>query len=252
MATWNTNVPTITNTVSADISDIRENLNELKDIVEGITNGTVGTTEPAAFEVDQISSAPDYDGTSLSASASEINTLCDGATTNATEVNMLDGATAIDKMVGSDESLSSSSGHTFTGLVAAKRYRIEFELGNGSTSNLVYIRFGNSGGVDSGSNYNYRYSAVGTSSNSVTNQTGQTQIVFGGHYLDANDSIGELYFSTALGDDTKVLVCGTTVGGGVSVATVGGSYDGASTIDRVQILPNTGTFDGRVRLYQLN
>ena len=49
-----------------------------------------------------------------------------------------------------------------------------------------------------------------------------------------------------------MLVCGTTVVGGVSVATVGGSYDGASTIDRVQILPNTGTFDGRVRLYQLN
>jgi hypothetical protein len=45
MATWNTNVPTITNTVSADISDIRENLNEIKSILEGITNGTVGTTE---------------------------------------------------------------------------------------------------------------------------------------------------------------------------------------------------------------
>jgi hypothetical protein len=66
MATWNTNVPTITNTVSADISDIRENLNEIKSILEGITNGTVGTTEPAAFEVDQISvCTPDYNGTSI-------------------------------------------------------------------------------------------------------------------------------------------------------------------------------------------
>jgi hypothetical protein len=95
MATWNTNVPTITNTVSADISDIRENLNEIKSILEGITNGTVGTTEPTAFEVDQISATPDYNGTSITATASEINTACDGITATASEINTAcDGITA--------------------------------------------------------------------------------------------------------------------------------------------------------------
>jgi hypothetical protein len=95
MATWNTNVPTITNTVSADISDIRENLNEIKSILEGITNGTVGTTEPTAFEVDQIAATPDYNGTSITATASEINTACDGITATASEINTAcDGITA--------------------------------------------------------------------------------------------------------------------------------------------------------------
>jgi hypothetical protein len=95
MATWNANVPTITNGVSADISDIRENLNEIKSILEGITNGTVGSTEPASFEVDQISTSPDYNGTTLTATASEINTACDGITATASEINTAcDGITA--------------------------------------------------------------------------------------------------------------------------------------------------------------
>ena len=89
MATWNTNVPTITNTVSADISDIRENLNEIKSILEGITNGTVGSTEAANFEVDQISATPDYNGTSLTATAAEINTACDGISATASEINQV-------------------------------------------------------------------------------------------------------------------------------------------------------------------
>lgn len=52
MATWNDNIPDIANQVASDIPDIRENLEELHDVIEAITNGTLGSTEPANFKVD--------------------------------------------------------------------------------------------------------------------------------------------------------------------------------------------------------
>ncbi len=54
MATWNTDKPALANQVSADIPDIEENLQELHDVITAITNGTLGTTAPASFEVDVI------------------------------------------------------------------------------------------------------------------------------------------------------------------------------------------------------
>jgi len=55
MATWNTDNPKLTNQISADIPDIEENFQELHDVIEQITNGTLGTTAPASFAVDKIS-----------------------------------------------------------------------------------------------------------------------------------------------------------------------------------------------------
>jgi len=55
MPTWNTDNPKLANQVAADIADIEENFQELHDVVEGITNGTLGTTAPASFAVDKIS-----------------------------------------------------------------------------------------------------------------------------------------------------------------------------------------------------
>ena len=54
MATWNADKPALANQVTADIPDIEENFQELHDVVEAITNGTLGTTEPAAFSVDTV------------------------------------------------------------------------------------------------------------------------------------------------------------------------------------------------------
>jgi hypothetical protein len=54
MATWNTDNPKVGNQVSADIADIEENLQELHDVIEAITSGTLGTTTAADFEVDTL------------------------------------------------------------------------------------------------------------------------------------------------------------------------------------------------------
>lgn len=54
MATWNTDKPAVGNSILADIADIEENLQELHDVIEAITSGTLGTTEPASFEVDTL------------------------------------------------------------------------------------------------------------------------------------------------------------------------------------------------------
>ena len=55
MATWNADKPAVGNQVSADVPDIEENFQELHDVIEQITNGTLGTTAPSAFAVDAIS-----------------------------------------------------------------------------------------------------------------------------------------------------------------------------------------------------
>ena len=51
--TWNETKPAITNQVSADIPDIWENFDEVRDIIEAITNGTVGSTASSAFAVEK-------------------------------------------------------------------------------------------------------------------------------------------------------------------------------------------------------
>lgn len=54
MATWNTDKPALANQISDDVPDIEECLQELHDVITAITNGTLGTTEPADFEVDTL------------------------------------------------------------------------------------------------------------------------------------------------------------------------------------------------------
>ena len=55
MATWNTDNPAVGNQITADIADIEENLQELHDVITAITNGTLGTTTAADFQVDAVS-----------------------------------------------------------------------------------------------------------------------------------------------------------------------------------------------------
>ena len=47
--TWNESKPALANQISADIPDIWENFDELRDIIEAITTGTVGTTASGDF-----------------------------------------------------------------------------------------------------------------------------------------------------------------------------------------------------------
>jgi len=56
MATWNADKPAVGNQISADIPDIEENFQELHDVVQAITNGTLGTTTAADFKVDVLTS----------------------------------------------------------------------------------------------------------------------------------------------------------------------------------------------------
>jgi len=51
MATWNTDKPALANQVSDDVPDIEENFQELHDVIEQLCNGTLGTTEPANFDI---------------------------------------------------------------------------------------------------------------------------------------------------------------------------------------------------------
>ena len=55
-ATWNADKPAVGNQISADIPDIEENFQELHDVTEAITNGTLGTTTASAFRVDAVTS----------------------------------------------------------------------------------------------------------------------------------------------------------------------------------------------------
>lgn len=54
MPTWNADKPALADQVSANIPHIKENLEELHDVVEAITNGTLGTTAAASFKVDAL------------------------------------------------------------------------------------------------------------------------------------------------------------------------------------------------------
>lgn len=54
MPTWNTGNPQMGNAVSDDIPDIEENFQELHDVVEAITDGTLGTTTAANFQVKKL------------------------------------------------------------------------------------------------------------------------------------------------------------------------------------------------------
>ena len=57
--TWNANKPAVGNTIAADIPDIQENFLLIKDILEAITNGTLGTTVAANFDVDVLADGAD-------------------------------------------------------------------------------------------------------------------------------------------------------------------------------------------------
>lgn len=52
--TWNADIPALANNISADIPDIEENFQALHDIIEAITNGTLGTTAYTSFKVDTL------------------------------------------------------------------------------------------------------------------------------------------------------------------------------------------------------
>ena len=90
MATWNTDKPALANQVTDDVPDIEENFQELHDVVEQLTNGTLGTTEPANFKVQLatasrvvVTDASKNLDVATSATETELETLVGGSTSDA-------------------------------------------------------------------------------------------------------------------------------------------------------------------------
>jgi len=88
---WTTNIPTLAGQISTEYPQIEKNFEELEEILAAITNGTVGTTDTANYEVDVVASDVSLDGA--------IFTEGDAPTTAANEGGVysaaLDGATAL-------------------------------------------------------------------------------------------------------------------------------------------------------------
>ena len=63
MATWNTDKPALANAISADVPAIEENLQELHDLLEHLTSGTLGTTTVTDFNLELLATAHAADHT---------------------------------------------------------------------------------------------------------------------------------------------------------------------------------------------
>ena len=82
MATWNADIPALASTIGADVPDIEENFQELHDVITAITNGTLGTTEPASFKVDVLADES-VDSAHLASNAVETAKIKDANVTKA-------------------------------------------------------------------------------------------------------------------------------------------------------------------------
>lgn len=214
MATWNDAVPTAANQVLADITAIRENLDELEAVVENLTGDALGTDEPSTMQV----------------LYNKIGTYVDG-----------------------DEAISGASSKTFTGLETGKHYRIEIELyGIDGAESYLALRFGNSGGIDSGAAYGYHNV---TYASEATNYS-ENQVIFSG-FTDGSEAFFIIDFSSRINTTTSMSgiyhgVCPGTI----TFCRGSFTYAGGSAVDRVQILTVTNldpqTFSGRIRLYRTN
>jgi len=162
-------------------------------------------------------------------------------------------AFTLDKHYKEKKSLSTDSSTTWTGLSANTLYKIQ-GIVLCSASAYIQARLGNSGGIDSGSNYedsNYEVGVGQVDENSQTHITvsGQNDL----HFLDVK-------FITCPGDDTTGVINSLgTVNWDTSdndadqlnIIGYAGYYDGASTIDRIQLYPSTGTFTGSLWLIEM-
>jgi len=170
-------------------------------------------------------------------------------TASGTELNLLDGKLAVAGVIGQSEALSGAASVFFTGLVAGKRYRLELEiLGVSGVLNSVFLRFGNTGGFDAGANYNWAQLYLASSSTA----TGANGIKLNNGQFNGTSYLYTIEFSAVPGDATKMKVAGQGVGGTYANIHVGADYDGASDVDRVQVVLDSGTMDGRARLIQTN
>jgi len=170
-------------------------------------------------------------------------------------------------IVSSNESIAPGTSQiTFTGLVAGNRYRLEFELYQTVEAGAAFgigLRFGNSGGIDSGQNYSgVRESNPSPSTFSVVTLVAQTAVDIGVGGNDPSSALfGNIEFSTrpgALGDREIVgrseMQIPTENVSNRAFQRVHFSYVGAAVVDRVQIFPNSfdlRTFEGHMRLIRL-
>lgn len=164
-------------------------------------------------------------------------------------------------LIDADEAVSEVSVVEFTGLVAGTRYRMEFEVEAGvvGANTQLGIQFGNSGGFDTGSNYQYNVTwMTGAGATGYNDTSHAAGLILVGAYINSYPAVGELYFSTDPSDGTIAQARGSWVTGNYN-GVFNVYYDGASAIDRIRLIAvqlsgsvPTGTINGKVRLYKTN
>jgi len=118
--TWNASIPALTNQVSNDIPDIEENFLLIKDILENITDGTLGTDAHTAFSVDTVKAKNATGLTILDAGGDHVLTLTTSEDLSASRgltFTVNDGARTID-LAGN---LTTQNNHVIINAVDAAR-----------------------------------------------------------------------------------------------------------------------------------
>ena len=120
------------------------------------------------------------------------------------------------------------------------------------------MRFGDSGGIDSGSgNYSYKYGRAvdGDGNYAASNSASATYIEFTAGIGNATgEGFSAIMYIGGPGDKTgRPFVHGTYVGLGTASAVAQGSFAGQRTavitVDRILIQQNSGNISGRLSLY---
>ena len=166
--------------------------------------------------------------------------------------------------IDSDESLDDDS-VTYTGLEDGGRYRIEFEVtftvSDGSDPEFR-LRFGSSGGIDTGNNYAYiARQAADTAIGTPAYSSSQAFIPI--RYNPDTDTgpdtfelFGTIHFGYVEGDDTAIYGYLRTYDiDRHKISIVDFEYNGASTVDRVEVSDDTtGSMQltGGIRLIRTN
>jgi len=158
----------------------------------------------------------------------------------------------LDKHHKEKESLSADSSVTWIGISSGKLYKVVGVV-DLSYDGMLYLRFGNSGGIDTGNNYSWsQYSIGGAGQLNYSNYSFMKLI-------GSNDRVFvDLFFMTVPGDNTKALVKSTSVcwetsdndADQLNINGPHGYYDGASEITQVQLYIVGGTLTGTLWLIE--
>lgn len=184
----------------------------------------------------------------LGATATEIDTVCDGATVNASEINMLDGAYGMGLVVGGSMSYSSQAYVDFTSLNPAFIYELLYNIS--ATNCMPYIQING----DTGNNYRYLQDLVNYAAASPTHTqtaTGSTDNIRLGSDFSLANASGRALIVPVIGATSRVKV--SIVGSHQNAdgssylyrCNNDGFYNGASALTSIRFRGSTGySFNG--------